>query len=472
MGTHPIFESDFDCLTVQMWWGVNNLLLISMDGFRWDYLDRAGRLSMRNIERFWHQGVRAQYTTNQFTTKTIPNHWTMVTGLYVESHGIIQNDFYSASTGEYFDYSIPQTWNETQSWWGGEPLWLTYQRQGGKTGCDYWIGSEVAGRQPTNYMIPPRPLNNASKPWTDRVDNVVSWLKQDDVNLGLLYIEEPDHTGHMFGPDSPEVDQKLEELDGLVKYLVDELAKAGLEETTNVIITSDHGMASLSEDYLIFLDPNGDNGLESLMDMEKSALQTMVGFIFPASDDVKDELYQKLKEIQASRYPDTLHVWLKDEIPEELHYTHNDRIPEILLYSEEHFHIFFNRSQYDNGPHLKGQHGWRPDVTDMHPIFMAKGPDFVRQRQPLEPFPNVDLYPLCCHLLQINPAPNNGSLTVVQKYLAQPMDLALPIAMGAVFAVFITGVIIYAIYSEFWKWRPQTLINDHSERTNIQYEGL
>ena len=118
---------------------------------------------------------------------------------------------------------------------------------------------------------------------------------------------------------------------------------------------------------------------------------------------------------------------------------------------------------------------------------MAKGPDFVRQRQPLEPFPNVDLYPLCCHLLQINPAPNNGSLTVVQKYLgafqeisaelefrnlAQPMDLALPIAMGAVFAVFITGVIIYAIYSEFWKWRPQTLINDHSERTNIQYEGL
>ena len=67
----------------------------------------------------------------------------------------------------------------------------------------------------------------------------------------------------------------------------------------------------------------------------------------------------------------------------------------------------------------QGQHGWRPDVSDMHPIFMARGPDFVNKSEPLEPFPNVDLYPLCCHLLQIEPAPNNGSLTIVKTYLGK-----------------------------------------------------
>ena len=118
---------------------------------------------------------------------------------------------------------------------------------------------------------------------------------------------------------------------------------------------------------------------------------------------------------------------------------------------------------------------------------MARGPDFITRKDPLPPFPNVDLYPLCCHLLQLTPAPNNGSLAKLQPYLgkisafksikiinffkAQPMDLALPIAMGVLFAVFITGVIVYAVYSQFWDWRPQTLIND-SLRSNVQYEGL
>lgn len=443
----------------------SKLLLISLDGFRWDYLDRAERLNMGNFTQFYSEGVRAQWMTNQFQTKTFPNHWTMVTGLYEETHGIVANQFYDPSSHQHFNYTDPSSWNETTSFWGGEPLWITNQKAGHHSGCEFWVGSEVKDRTPTYFD-----RYSSHKPYNDRVDSIVDWLNKPEVNLGLLYIEEPDHTGHMFGPDSKEVDAKLEELNNVIGYLMSELKSNELYEYTNVIITSDHGMASLSEDNLILLDQDDENDIRSLMDMNESKLMTNAAFIFPKSPEVKEELYEKLQKIRKESYPDVLDVWYREDIPTELHYSENNRIPDIVLNAENHYSILFNKTQWDNF-HLMGQHGWVPSTKDMHPIFMARGPDFITRKDPLPPFPNVDLYPLCCHLLKLTPAPNNGSLAKLQPYLAQPMDLALPIAMGVLFAVFITGVIVYAVYSQFWDWRPQTLIND-SLRSNVQYEGL
>ena len=167
--------------------------------------------------------------TNQFQTKTFPNHWTMVTGLYEETHGIVANQFYDPSSHQvtlnyrfqnyrifkHFNYTDPSSWNETTSFWGGEPLWITNQKAGHQSGCEFWVGSEVKDRTPTHFD-----RYSSHKPYNNRVDSVVNWLNKPEVNLGLLYIEEPDHTGHMFGPDSKEVDAKLEELNNVIGYLM------------------------------------------------------------------------------------------------------------------------------------------------------------------------------------------------------------------------------------------------------------
>lgn len=127
----------------------SKLLLVSLDGFRWDYLNRE-YLSLDNFHNFYGAGVKAKWMTNQFQTKTFPNHWTMVTGLYEEAHGVVANAFYDHS-GHYFNYVNASSWNDRPEFWGGEPLWITNQRQGGHSGCEFWVGSEVHGRTPTYF---------------------------------------------------------------------------------------------------------------------------------------------------------------------------------------------------------------------------------------------------------------------------------------------------------------------------------
>ena len=111
-------------------------------------------------------------------------------------------------------------------------------------------------------------------------------------------------------------------------------------------------------------------------------------------------------------------VWYREEIPEDFHYQNSDRIPEIFVSAADRWNIQRSKAAWEKF-HLKGQHGYDPASTDMHPIFLARGPDFASRPSPLPPFPNVDLYPLACHLLQLDPAPNNGSLTQVQPYLGK-----------------------------------------------------
>jgi predicted AlkP superfamily pyrophosphatase or phosphodiesterase len=56
----------------------HRVLLISMDGFRWDYLDKMAPLP--NFERMEREGTRAQYINNTFMTSTFPTHYSIATG--------------------------------------------------------------------------------------------------------------------------------------------------------------------------------------------------------------------------------------------------------------------------------------------------------------------------------------------------------------------------------------------------------
>jgi predicted AlkP superfamily pyrophosphatase or phosphodiesterase len=86
------------------------LLLISFDGFRWDYPDL---YQLPNFNLLIKRGVRVKYIENTFATVTFPSHFTMITGLYEETHGIVANTIYDPKLNA---SATIDTMNDTK-WW-------------------------------------------------------------------------------------------------------------------------------------------------------------------------------------------------------------------------------------------------------------------------------------------------------------------------------------------------------------------
>lgn len=231
------------------------VLLVSYDGFRWDYLNKIS--NPVNFNRIINKGVSAtKGLKNAYITKTLPNHYTLVTGLYEESHGLIANEMYDPVFNESF--SLEKSEDVIKSkWFGGEPIWVTNQKQSTsssprRSGSMFWPGSmaSVHGYLPTKYF----PYNPSIK-LEERIDIIISWfLDKDPINLGLLYYEHPDHEGHEFGPDSENMTAALEYLDKATGYLLHSLQEKKLLDKVNLILTSDHGMMSTPKNKLIILE--------------------------------------------------------------------------------------------------------------------------------------------------------------------------------------------------------------------------
>ena len=240
------------------------LLLVSFDGFRYDYLKRvneSGRLTP-NFDRLRKEGVEALYVKNRFITKTFPNHYSIVTGYHEESHGVTGNEFYDDVLKRKFNFSDDRDsmmWNNGTAFGGAEPIWVTNEKAKRsvmfkkRSGVMMWPGGEakIHGIEPTCHKAYDRKFPNES-----RIDEVIKWFSSEDepINLGLLYFSEPDHSGHKYGPESEQMLDLLVALDGIVGYLLSQLEKNNLLHRMNLIITSDHGMAEVGESNVIELD--------------------------------------------------------------------------------------------------------------------------------------------------------------------------------------------------------------------------
>lgn len=230
--------------------GRPKLLLVSFDGFRWDYIDR---VPMPNFYAIMKDGVMVKQVENIYITKTFPNHYTLVTGLYAEAHGIVANEMYDPVLNRSFSIETDSMY-EPQWWEEAVPLWVSIQKAGGRSGAAMWPGSDVKIRG----MFPNQFLQyNASVPFETRVERIIQWFsapKEEAVDFGVLYWEEPDESGHILGPQSPLMDAVIAGIDDKLGFLMNELKKAGIYEKVNLIVTSDHGMVQLSPDHIIELD--------------------------------------------------------------------------------------------------------------------------------------------------------------------------------------------------------------------------
>lgn len=371
----------------------NPLLLISFDGFMNEYLDRN---PTPNFDRFIEAGTRAEYLIPVFPTKTFPNHYSQVTGLLVENHGIIANSFPDDSLDARFSFGPPEDSPNDERWWGGEPIWTTVEKQGKTAATMFWPGSEASidGVQPTKWKPYDGSVDNYS-----RIDSVMNWLDSTgeiNADFATLYFSDVDSRGHSYGPDSPEVDRAVMEADSLLGYLWDEIDSHGLREQLNVIVVSDHGMAELSEEKVIFLDDMIDLDSVEMIDWSPVAM-------IKPDEGMKDEIYQTLKQNE-----ENYRVFLKEELPDEYGFTDHYRIPEIIMIADVPYTIssrdFFERSDLP-----AGMHGYDHQAPEMATIFMASGPAFP-SGETVPAFSALNLYELMAYLLELEPAENDGEL--------------------------------------------------------------
>ncbi len=380
------------------------IILISLDGFRWDYPQK---YSPPTINRLIKNGVRAKWMIPSFPTKTFPNHYTVVTGLYPQNHGLVENSVYDFGTV----FSMSRR-DEVQNprWWWGEPIWVTAEKQGQRAASYFWVGSEaeIEGKQPSIWR-----LYNGRVPNIMRVDKVLGWLDLPAATrptMITLYFSTTDDVGHEFGPDAEETRYAVLEVDGYIERLMAGLKKRGLDNKVNVILTSDHGMAAYYPKQVTFLDDHFDLDLAERIIWNSEIVQ-----IFPKPGKL-DEIHDKIKALERTT------CWKKGEIPARLNYNDGKRVAPIVCSSALGW-MTARREWYENWltglddpDRPRGAHGYDNKYQEMQATFIAHGPAF-KKNYVADPFENIHVYELMCKILGLKPAPNDGSLDRVRSVL-------------------------------------------------------
>jgi predicted AlkP superfamily pyrophosphatase or phosphodiesterase len=375
----------------------NYVILVSLDGFRWDYADL---YRTPNINRIASQGVKADRMIPSFPTVTFPNHYTIATGLYPDHHGLVDNSFKDSELGLSFRMG-DRAAVENPVFYGGEPIWVTAQRQGVNAASFFWVGSEapVKGMHPTYWK------NYDSKiSFEARIDTVIKWLGYPlsrRPGLVTLYFDEPDITSHKFGPVSPQTGRVIERLDSLIGVLRLKLSLLPCGKKINLILLSDHGMGAVSPQRYI-----------NLRDLVPPGMITsVIGgnpviMINPAAGK-KDSILFLLKPVKGIK------AWSKTEVPERLHFGTNPRIPEIIVVADSSWSIGIRP---DASSIKGGAHGYDNSDSDMFAIFYAAGPAF-KQNYRFHELNNTDIYDLICRILDLKPAANDGIMSHIEGLL-------------------------------------------------------
>ena len=376
------------------------VILVSLDGFRWDYLNRG--LSP-NLEKIREEGVSALSLRPSYPSKTFPNHLSIITGMYPAHHGIILNNFTDPFDKTFYRMSDTNSVRDGR-WYLGEAFWETAERQGIITASYFWPGSELklSYRKPTYNQA-----YDHNRPYETRVDGVIDWLKlpsEKRPHFITLYCHETDTQGHNFGPDSPQTNEAIKRLDYIAGYLLEKLDEIKMKDSVNVIFVSDHGMTSISKERTI--------NIENIVGNEKCKFYDMgpIMFVEPAKEKIK-EVYDLLKKNE-NHYK----VYYRSEIPEYYHFNDHPFISSIVVIADLGWSAVSNYARKSEREE-KGNHGYDNNQLDMHGIFLATGPSFKKNYHTGTLW-NIDIYPLLCKIFDIYPRTNiDGKLDRIEFIL-------------------------------------------------------
>ena len=381
------------------------VLLISFDGFRADYLDW---YDTPNMDRFVKKGVRAKGLIPVFVSKTFPNHYSIATGMYAENHGLIGNHFYDAKFDETYSLSDRSKVKDSK-FYGGEPIWVTAEKQGLKTASYFWVGTEapIGGIYSSKWKEYEHDF-----PFESRIDSIVSWFSlplKERPRFCSLYFHEPDWTGHEMGPRSSETGRMVSKLDSLFGDLINKLSELSIYNQLNIIAVADHGMAEISSDRTVNLSEYADMG---------QVIQEGSGpyaFLYSQKIGIIDSAVGQLQKAEH------ISVYLKSDIPERFHFKNHHRIKDALVIADEGWYIQNQAisSSSTAGEYIPtgGTHGYDNQLKSMHALFIAQGPAF-KNNIVTEPFENVNIYPMIAHILDIDPSKKiDGNLNNIKHFL-------------------------------------------------------
>jgi predicted AlkP superfamily pyrophosphatase or phosphodiesterase len=378
------------------------LLLISIDGFRHDYFDLTDTPA---LDRLVAGGLKADSLHHVFPTKTFPTHYSIVTGRHPGTHGVVANSMWDPIRDARFSLGDREAVMDGYWYEGGEPIWVTAEKQGLTAAAFFWPGTEARiHRVRPTYWKP----YNARTPYAERVEQVLEWLdlpEGERPDVITLYFSSVDSAGHRDGPRSDAAARALADIDGHLMTLLDGLEARRLLDRMHILLTSDHGMARVDIDRYVLLD--------EYLDLSK----VLVSDWGPAAQIwAQDLAAETIHEALSAAHP-SMQAWLREDIPARLHFGSHHRVPDVLALGDPEWMIsnrpyMIGRTQHS----LMGMHGWDPADFNMHGMFVAHGPAFAPgTRAPS--LRSIDLYALMTALLEIEPAWHEGSLAAISPYL-------------------------------------------------------
>ena len=376
------------------------VVLVSLDGFRYDY---AARYGAKNLQAIATQGASApDGMIPVYPSITFPNHYSIVTGLYPEHHGIVGMTFYDPKRKQRYAFNDPAA-NGDGSWYGGVPLWSLAEKQGMRSACFFWPGSEaeIAGERPSYYLH-----FDDHYPDEARIQQVISWLHLPAAqrpHFITLYYSNVDHAGHEFGPDAPQTAEAVRRVDDLVGLLEARLKELNLP--IDLFVVSDHGMENIAGNWI---------DLDHFADL--SAFQTDGALLYSSSESDTEKAYERLRGAS-----DKFVVYRRRDVPKNLHYNENEREGDPIVVATGPYAIrAYAANPADTVPKNKGGHGYDPEqFKTMRAIFYAMGPD-IKPNTTVPAFENVNVYPLIAKILGLDTAPTDGSIKVLAPILREP----------------------------------------------------
>ncbi|MBK8491624.1 MAG: alkaline phosphatase family protein [Saprospirales bacterium] len=384
------------------------LILISLDGFRYDYVERFNPPHLNALIR---EGAQAESLIPCFPSKTFPNHYSIATGMRPMQHRLIGNTFYDAKKQKMYSISKREVVQDG-SWYAGTPIWVNAEQQGMVSASYFFVGSEadIKGVKPTYYFP-----YDGSVPNSRRVDQVLDWLRLPAGNrphMITAYFSDMDDAGHRYGPNNDEeLSKALLQLDEELGRLFDGVR--ALDIPVNIVVVSDHGMAEVQLDQLLPIEP-----LESESEYLLASEGALLHIYLKEGVDA-DAVCQRLQRLE---WADHYSVCKATEFPYYLGPKLDPRVGDILVMPDFPYYFTWARTMAflkSTNRTKMGEHGYTPAYQDMHGILYAWGPAFKAGAK-VGSVENIHIYPLICEILDLPIPPEvEGNLEVLKPLLAE-----------------------------------------------------
>lgn len=372
----------------------DTVVLLSIDGLN---VSALGQGNSPNLDRLASEGVRADWMRPSYPAITFPNHYTMVTGLRPDGHGIVHNQINDDRLGR-FELKDAQAVSNPDWWSDGVPLWVQARRAGLRTATWAYPGGDAAigGMQADLHQSYDEAIT-----LPERIDGMLAWLAlPQQPHLLVGYFEQVDQAGHSYGPNSPQYASALRRVDAAVGTLVQGLRERGQLERTNLIVVSDHGMAEVPHGQVVATEDMVPADVAHPVSVGQS-----VGFDpLPGREDAAAQVL-----VGAHEHYD---CWPRGQLPAHWHYGSHRRVPAIICQMHEGWDANTRAILARRHPGTRGSHGYEINLPSMRAVFIGRGPAF-RSGARIAPINNVDIYPLVNHLLGLDLPANDGELEAV-----------------------------------------------------------